>query len=125
MKYIKMLWPIILFVVIIFICVNEWNTNASTDAGGVIVYSIITYFVFLPVCAFVSCLVYGYIFNGQYKWLFLPVGIIPGIILMILCGDDFSPVLILFEVPPVAGAFIGQMVGNMIWKARQKRSDNG
>ena len=125
MKYLKVLWPIVLFSVVIYICANEWNTNpaASTDAGGVIVYCFITYCVFLPACSLISGLWYGYIFKGKYKWIIWSVGLIPGIILMILCGDEFSPALLVFEAPPVVAAFIGQMVGNMIWKAREKRRD--
>ena len=73
--------------------------------------------------ALVSGLWYGYILKGQYKWIIWPVGLIPAIILMILCGDEFSAALLVFEGPPVVAAFIGQMVGNMIWKAREKRRD--
>ena len=121
MKYLKIIWPIVLFLVIICICVSEWNTNASMDAGGVIVFFIIAFFVFLPIGAFISCVWYGYVLKGTYKWIFLPVGLIPGVILMLLCSDGFSLELLMFEIPSVAGAFLGQLLGNVIWKVRQKR----
>ena len=118
MKYLKALWPVVLFIAVICICVNEWS-KASTDAGGVIVFFIVAFCVILPVCALVTGLWYGYIFKGEYKWIFLPVGLIPGLIVLLLCGD-FSLSQFVFEIPPVVGAFLGQLFGKMIWKAREK-----
>ncbi len=121
MKYVKYLWPIVLLFAAILVCVNEWNKSASTDAGGVIVFSIVAYFVILPVCCFLSSIWYGFILRGQAKWLIFPITIIPGIVILILCADIFSLGSLLFIVPSVVVAAIGTLIGSMLWRLREGR----
>ena len=122
MKYVKYLWPIALYFAAILVCVNEWNKNASTDTGGIIIFAMVAFFLILPVCTFIAGMWYGFVLRGEFKWMIFPIALIPGVVILGFCADTFSLGSIMFVVPSVISALIGSLIGSVIWKVKQGRA---
>ena len=125
MKCIKDNWPVLLMLAASVYCIYEWVTNASSDAGGVIVFFIVCFGIIMPICSLVVALWYGYRLRSRFKWLIAFACCIPCIVIRMISSGIHKLLEALFFVPvTLIAAIVGIFAGSAVWNMKHKQIED-